>query len=125
MFNHARTGIQAPPITIKVRLIRGLPEAVIRKSKDCVHGAIMNNHYEFPIKRITINPAPVRLPNERVRFDTATHINSNISTLGLVARTIYRILKVAPTIADLAIGHVIETPHFSEATAYRCLKCSA
>jgi magnesium chelatase family protein len=41
--------------------------------------------------------------------------------LGLSARAYHRIIKVARTIADLGDSATIETPHVSEAIAYRRL----
>ncbi len=78
-FSRAQIGIQAPLVTIEVHLTRGLPslsivglpETAVKESKDRVRSAIMNNHYEFPLKRITINLAPADLPKEGARFDLA------------------------------------------------------
>jgi magnesium chelatase family protein len=49
--------------------IVGLPEAAVKESKDRVRSAIMNTHFEFPMRRITINLAPADLPKEGGRFD--------------------------------------------------------
>jgi magnesium chelatase family protein len=49
--------------------IVGLPEAAVKESKDRVRSALMNTHFEFPIRRITINLAPADLPKEGGRFD--------------------------------------------------------
>jgi len=73
----ARLGINAPPVTVEVHLsnglpglsIVGLPEAAVKESKDRVRSALLNSHFEFPAKRITINLAPADLPKEGGRFD--------------------------------------------------------
>ncbi|MBT8122713.1 MAG: YifB family Mg chelatase-like AAA ATPase, partial [Gammaproteobacteria bacterium] len=39
------------------------------ESKDRVRGAILNSHFDFPARRITINLAPADLPKEGGRFD--------------------------------------------------------
>lgn len=78
-YSRAQIGIQAPLITIEVHITRGLPslsivglpEAAVKESKDRVRSAIINNHYEFPLGRITINLAPADLPKEGARFDLA------------------------------------------------------
>lgn len=78
-YSRAQVGIQAPLITIEVHITRGLPslsivglpEAAVKESKDRVRSAIINNHYEFPLGRITINLAPADLPKEGARFDLA------------------------------------------------------
>ena len=49
--------------------IVGLPETVIKESKDRVYSALRNSHFHFPAKRITINLAPADLPKEGTRFD--------------------------------------------------------
>ena len=43
----------------------------MRISKDRVRSAILNNHFEFPLGRITINLAPADLPKDGARFDLA------------------------------------------------------
>ena len=78
-YSRAQVGIQAPLVTIEVHITRGLPslsivglpEAAVKESKDRVRSAIINNHYEFPLGRITINLAPADLPKEGARFDLA------------------------------------------------------
>ena len=75
----ARVGIDAPPVTVEVHLsnglpslsIVGLPETAVKESKDRVRSAILNAHFEFPARRITINLAPADLPKEGGRFDLA------------------------------------------------------
>ena len=76
-YSRAQVGIQAPLITIEVHITRGLPslsivglpEAAVKESKDRVRSAILNNHFEFPLGRITINLAPADLPKDDARFD--------------------------------------------------------
>ena len=40
----------------------GLPETAVRESRVRIRSAIMNSDYEFPMKRVTINPAPADVP---------------------------------------------------------------
>jgi magnesium chelatase family protein len=78
-FSRAQTGIHAPLVIVEVHLTRGLPglsivglpETAVKESKDRVRSAIINNHFEFPLRRITINLAPADLPKEGGRFDLA------------------------------------------------------
>jgi magnesium chelatase family protein len=49
--------------------IVGLPEAVVKESKDRVRAAITNSELAFPEGRITVNLAPADLPKEGGRFD--------------------------------------------------------
>jgi magnesium chelatase family protein len=79
VFSRAQVGIQAPLVIVEVHLTRGLPslsivglpETAVKESKDRVRSAIINNHFEFPLRRITINLAPADLPKEGGRFDLA------------------------------------------------------
>jgi len=82
VYSRARAGIHAPLVTVEVHLSRGLPslsivglpEAAVKESKDRVRSAIINNHFEFPLRRITINLAPADLPKDGGRFDLAIAI---------------------------------------------------
>ncbi len=75
----AQLGIDAPPVSVEAHLsnglpsftIVGLPETAVKESKDRVRSAILNSHFDFPAKRITINLAPADLPKEGGRFDLA------------------------------------------------------
>lgn len=75
--SRALVGIQAPEVTVEVHIssglpalsIVGLPEAAVRESKDRVRAAIINSHFEFPARKITVNLAPADLPKEGGRFD--------------------------------------------------------
>jgi len=77
VYSRARLGMDAPLVTVEVHLsnglpslsIVGLPETAVKESKDRVRGAILNSHFEFPARRITINLAPADLPKEGGRFD--------------------------------------------------------
>jgi magnesium chelatase family protein len=77
VYSRAQVGIEAPSVSVEVHLsnglpglsIVGLPEAAVKESKDRVRGAILNSHFEFPTRRITINLAPADLPKEGGRFD--------------------------------------------------------
>ncbi|MDP3560615.1 MAG: YifB family Mg chelatase-like AAA ATPase [Legionellaceae bacterium] len=70
-------GINAQSISVEVHLsnglpsfsIVGLPEIAVRESKDRVRSAIMNSHFEFPCRRITVNLAPANLPKIGSGFD--------------------------------------------------------
>ncbi len=77
VFTRAQIGIQAPEVSVEVHLgnglpsisIVGLPEAAVRESKDRVRAALLNSHFEFPTRRITVNLAPADLPKEGGRYD--------------------------------------------------------
>ncbi len=75
--SRAQVGIDAPAVTVEVHLanglpnlsIVGLPETAVKESKDRVRAALLNAHFEFPARRVTINLAPADLPKEGGRFD--------------------------------------------------------
>lgn len=79
VYTRAQFGINAPLVTVEAHLsnglpglaIVGLPETAVKESKDRVRSALLNTHFEFPAKRITINLAPADLPKEGSRFDLA------------------------------------------------------
>ncbi|ARN74133.1 YifB family Mg chelatase-like AAA ATPase [Oceanicoccus sagamiensis] len=82
VYTRAKCGIDAPLVRVEVHLsnglpalsIVGLPETAVRESKDRVRSAIINSHFEFPSRRVTINLAPADLPKEGGRFDLAIAI---------------------------------------------------
>lgn len=77
VYSRALSGINSPLVTIEVHLSRGLPgfsivglpETAVKESKDRVRSALLNNHFEYPLKRITVNLAPADLPKTSGRFD--------------------------------------------------------
>ncbi|MBV8802535.1 MAG: YifB family Mg chelatase-like AAA ATPase [Gammaproteobacteria bacterium] len=79
VYSRATVGIQSPLVTVEVHLSKGLPrfnmvglpETVVKESKDRVRSALLNSHFKFPRGRITINLAPADLPKESSRFDLA------------------------------------------------------
>ncbi|MDA8652095.1 ATP-binding protein, partial [Porticoccaceae bacterium] len=81
-YSRAKLGIEAPQISVEVHLsnglpafnIVGLPETSVKESKDRVRSAIINSHFDFPARRITVNLAPADIPKEGSRFDLAIAI---------------------------------------------------
>lgn len=81
-YTRATQGIDAPLVSVETHLsnglpgftLVGLPEAAVKESRDRVRSAILNSHFEFPDRRITINLAPAELPKEGSRFDLAIAI---------------------------------------------------
>lgn len=79
VYTRAQVGIESPLVQVEVHLsgglpslsLVGLPETAVKESKDRVRSAILNSHFEFPSKRITINLAPADLPKEGGRYDLA------------------------------------------------------
>jgi magnesium chelatase family protein len=79
VYTRARLGVDAPLVTVEAHIsnglpglaIVGLPETAVKESRDRVRSAIINSHFDFPARRITINLAPADLPKEGGRFDLA------------------------------------------------------
>lgn len=77
--SRAEAGLLAPPVQVEVHLSNGLPaftvvgmpETAVRESKDRVRSALLNSHFTFPDRRITVNLAPADLPKSGGRFDLA------------------------------------------------------
>ncbi|MFL6548514.1 MAG: YifB family Mg chelatase-like AAA ATPase [Povalibacter sp.] len=77
VLSRAQHGMDAPQVRVEVDIsnglpsfaIVGLPEAVVKESKDRVRAAIANCNFEMPSGRITVNLSPADLPKEGGRFD--------------------------------------------------------
>ena len=77
VFSRARTGIEAPLVTVEVHLSGGLPafsivglaETAVKEAKDRVRSALMTLGLAFPRQRITVNLAPAELPKHGGQFD--------------------------------------------------------
>jgi len=77
VMSRAPLGLAAPLVRVEVHLsaglpsfvIVGLPETVVRESKERVRAALLTSGFVFPIARITVNLSPVDLPKEGGRFD--------------------------------------------------------
>lgn len=98
IYSRASAGIEAPLVQVETHLanglpafnIVGLPETAVRESKDRVRCAILNSHFQFPDRRITVNLAPAELPKEGGRFDLAIALG---------------ILAASKQIADESLSH--------------------
>ncbi len=77
VLSRAPMGLAAPLVRVEVHLgtglpafiLVGLPEAVVRESKERVRSALMTSGFDFPVGRITVNLSPADLPKEGGRFD--------------------------------------------------------
>jgi magnesium chelatase family protein len=77
VYSRAQEGVSAPLVTCEVHLsgglpctsIVGLPETAVREARDRVRAAILNAHFEYPQRRVTVGLAPADLPKDGGRFD--------------------------------------------------------
>lgn len=77
VLSRAQHGMDAPLVRVEADIgnglpsfaIVGLPETVVKESKDRVRAAITNSNFEFPPGRVTVNLSPADLPKEGCRFD--------------------------------------------------------
>ena len=77
VLSRAQRGIEAPPVQVETHIsnglpafnIVGLPTTAVRESKERVRSALLNSHFEWPARRLTVNLAPADLPKDGGRFD--------------------------------------------------------
>ncbi len=77
VLSRAPAGLAAPLVRVEVHVgpglpaffMVGLPEAVVRESRERVRSALLTAGFSFPSGRITVNLAPADLPKEGGRFD--------------------------------------------------------
>jgi magnesium chelatase family protein len=88
ILSRAQDGLAAPQVRVEVDIasglpsltLVGLPETVVKESKDRVRAAITNCNFEVPAGRITVNLAPADLPKEGGRFDLPIAIGMLIAS---------------------------------------------
>jgi len=88
VYSRASVGVSAPLVTVETHIsygmpaftIVGLPETVVKESKERVRSAIINSGLKFINYKIIINLAPVDLPKEGGRFDLPIAIGILIAT---------------------------------------------
>ncbi len=84
-------GIDAVLVEVEVDLANGLPtfstvglpDNIVKESKDRVKAAIQNSGYPFPFERITVNLAPAALKKEGAGFDLPIAVGI-LAALGIV-----------------------------------------
>jgi len=77
VLSRSQQGLEAALVRVEVHVgsglpafsIVGLPETVVKESKDRVRAALANCGFELPAGHITVNLAPADLPKEGGRFD--------------------------------------------------------
>ena len=62
----------------------GLPDNIVKESKDRVKAAILNSGYPFPFERVTVNLAPAALKKEGAGFDLPIAVGI-LAAMGIVS----------------------------------------
>jgi magnesium chelatase family protein len=115
VFSRAPAGLEAPLVRVEVHLgnglpafnLVGLPEAVVRESKERVRAALVTAGYDFPQRRITVNLSPADLPKEGGRFD----LPMAVGILAADGRIDPRALNRREFYGELSLGGALrETP---------------
>lgn len=115
VFSRAPAGVAAPLVRVEVHLglglptfaLVGLPETVVRESKERVRAALVTAGFDFPQRRITVNLSPADLPKEGGRFDLPIAVgilaaDGKIPARALMKREFYGELSLS--------GELRETP---------------
>lgn len=79
LLSTALLGLEAHLIEVEVDLggglpqfsVVGLPDAIVRESRDRVRAALRNTGFTFPVKKVTVNLAPAWLRKEGAGLDLA------------------------------------------------------
>jgi magnesium chelatase family protein len=113
VFSRAPAGLDAPLVRVEVHLgkglpafaLVGLPEAVVRESKERVRAALVTAGYDFPQRRITVNLSPADLPKEGGRFDLPIAVgilaaDRKINAHALKAREFYGELSLGGALRE-------------------------
>ncbi|MYH69419.1 MAG: ATP-dependent protease, partial [Gammaproteobacteria bacterium] len=93
IYSRALAVIDSQQVTVDIHVspglpkfhIVGLPETEVKESRERVRSALLTNHFEFPIRRITVNLAPADLPKQGGRYDLAIAVGILAAT-GQVSR---------------------------------------
>jgi magnesium chelatase family protein len=93
ILSRSQQGLEAPLVRVEVHAgaglpafsIVGLPETVVKESKDRVRAALANCGFALPPGHITVNLAPADLPKEGGRFDLPIAIGILVASAQLPA----------------------------------------
>jgi magnesium chelatase family protein len=93
ILSRSQQGLEAPLVRVEVHVggglpafsIVGLPETVVKESKDRVRAALASCGFELPAGHITVNLAPADLPKEGGRFDLPIAVGILVASAQLPA----------------------------------------
>lgn len=148
VLSRAQHGMHAPQVQVEVDIgnglptftIVGLPEAVVKESKDRVRAAITNCGFTVPTGRITVNLSPADLPKEGGRFDLPIAMgillaSDQLQRTGLECCELYGELSLSgemrpvkgallAALAAASVNHRLIVPPSNAAEAGLATRCS-
>lgn len=95
ILSRSQQGLDAPLVRVEVHVgsglpafsMVGLPETVVKESKDRVRAALANCGFDLPAGHITVSLAPADLPKEGGRFDLPIAVGILVASGQLPPRT--------------------------------------
>ena len=80
-------GVVGHPVVVEVHVssgvpsftVVGLPDTSVREARDRVRAALLSSHYEWPLRRVTVNLAPSGLRKAGAGLDLAIAIGSVVN----------------------------------------------
>ena len=114
VFSACLAGVEAALVRVEVDVSQGLPtfatvglpDPVVRESRERVRTAIRNSGFTFPLERVTVNLAPADLRKEGVSFDLPIALGLLAATGAVKADRLGRLLVVGGLALDGAIQPV-------------------
>jgi len=105
-------GIDAAPVSIEVDVsyglpcftVVGLPDAIVRESRDRIRSAIRNSGFEFPQHRIIVNLAPADVRKAGASFDLPIALGV-LAASGVIQR---RDVQDVLILGELSLGGAIQ-----------------
>lgn len=114
VFSACLAGVDAALVRVEVDVSQGLPtfstvglpDPVVRESRERVRTAIRNSGFAFPLERVTVNLAPADLRKEGVSFDLPIALGLLAATGAVKPDRLARLLVVGELALDGAIHPV-------------------
>ncbi len=124
VLSRAQRGVDAPVVQVETHIsnglpafnIVGLPATAVRESKERVRSALLNSHFEWPARRLTVNLAPADLPKDGGRFDLPIALGILAASGQLPASA----LKQREFVGELALDGDVRPVSGSVAAAIAC-----
>ena len=124
VLSRAQRGVDAPGVQVETHIsnglpafnIVGLPATAVRESKERVRSALLNSHFEWPARRLTVNLAPADLPKDGGRFDLPIALGILAASGQLPANA----LRQREFVGELALDGDVRPVSGSVAAAIAC-----